>query len=209
MSPSRYRTKTSAALGFTLIELLAVVVIAGSVSVAAITAYADLRFETHKQANLAVAGAFAEGLKLAKAAWYVRTDGSSAVVDMPNYLDGTVDFAGHGYPQGRNVPAPGPTGLNPGACTELFALLLPGVRVANAYLSNGQGVNYLALGPTQGGNRCDYWARRPSGAPALTPSGCLVQFSYTEGAYTPGGAPGRIDTINDDCMAFRTLHVLP
>ena len=184
--------------GFTLIELLAVVVILAVVATVAGTAVVDVQRDAGTAVVDAGAAAFADGLKLAKSAWYTRTDGSGPIVNMPGYGDGTVDFASHGYPVGSSVGVPDDnSALNPTTCAEVFNAVVTQARAVSAslYAAGAHDYNYRSTGSS---NRCGFFPIKSNGALDAT-SG---NFLY----YPPqSGSPGAIYVRNPDGTVRITL----
>lgn len=176
----RHRAAPRATSGFTLIELIAVVVILAVISVVAVPVFADLRAQANIAALRATASAFVEGMRLAKAAWYVKSDGT-AVVDLPGYGDGTVDFGTPGYPVGTSVVDPLSPGLASHArCAEIFRAVVPGktVWVGPSYPAPaGGGFNYFALGNV---SSCTFFPLVSDGTGINTFGECAMYMTYGE-----------------------------
>ena len=150
----RGRGHPGVARGFTLIELIAVIVILGVVAVAAATRYQNMRPDALRAANQATYIAFREGLIQAKAAWLVRSSGTGAILNLPGYRDGTVNFSSSGYPLGTTATGDDGTQLTSARCVEVWNLVLgptPTVVDADAAGVYGgaaapAGVDYAATG---------------------------------------------------------------
>ena len=192
--------------GFTLIELIAVVVIVGVLSLVAGSAYTSLARDSYLATTEAAAAAFADGMKLAKATWYARTDASGAVVDMPGYADGTVDFAAHGYPQGTSVTTPGPAELSSTACAELFNAVVKQARaVARDVPYDGHGYQFAVLGLA---TACQFRPLTADGRLMIGFTDPLFVYSESPDFVPSGGRPGSIEVYRTGATVDRSL-ILP
>ena len=89
--------KSRISAGFTLIELVLVIVILGTLAAVAIPKFMNLSGQAYSADVRQTAASFQTGVILAHSAWTVAGK-SGTVVNLPGFLDGSVDFSATGWP---------------------------------------------------------------------------------------------------------------
>ncbi|BDM62796.1 pilin [Shewanella sp. NFH-SH190041] len=85
------------ARGFTLIELVVVIIVLAILAVTATAKFVDLADEANEAVAKGTTGALAEVIERAHLFWQLKgIDGQ--IADLPDLLDGTVNFNNAGYP---------------------------------------------------------------------------------------------------------------
>lgn len=191
------------ARGFTLIELIAVIVIMAVLSTAAVTRFVDMRADAIVGSTDATAAALVDGLRIANSVWRLRAPNGGGVLNLPNYADGTADFAANGYPIGTAAITTTDI-LSNLRCMELFRLTVRGTPVttmAEGYPAP-RGTRFLALG---GQTICGYYVLNSSGTLyEMGPGSCNLLLRYalnTWLGFSFPGAPASVDIAveGSDC----------